>query len=250
MRKHNLHTHTTYSDGDLSPEQLVESAKQSNLEIIGICDHAFSTKISENYQITSRLEQYLNHLKKLQQSSNGINLKIGVEIDVSETYGTKPSELPFDILNRFDYILFEYVNTENESWGRVGSRDISEIIEVRNRLKIPVGLAHNDLQKNYEGREKEIAMILSKNNIFIELNQSECHPSREEGRNTREDSDYYQLFSDKLIEHLAKPKGLPFIKNVKFVVGTDSHSGKNLDEVNDAYQFIKKNHLSYHDLVK
>ena len=128
MRKHNLHTHTTYSDGELSPEQLIESAKQYNLEIIGICDHAFSTKLPEKYQITSRLEQYLNHLKKIQQSSRGIDLKIGIEIDVSENYGTNPTELPFDVLNRFDYVLFEYVNTENEYWDRVGNRDISQII--------------------------------------------------------------------------------------------------------------------------
>lgn len=252
MRIHNLHTHTTYSDGELSPEELVDSAKRSNLNIIGICDHAFSTKLAEKDQITSCLEQYLSHLKGIQQSSDWIDLKIGIEIDVSKKYGTDPAKLPFDILNRFDYVLFEYANTENECWGNVGIRDISEIIKVRNKLDIPVGLAHNDLQKNYSGREKEIARILSRNDIFVEINQSEIHSGTGMGRNTREDVDYYHHFSDELIRHSSKrfSRLLPSVKDVKFVIGTDSHSGESIGNVDDAYQFIRRNHLSCHELVR
>lgn len=47
MKKHNLHTHTTYSDGETTPEQLLDAAKQKGLEIVGISDHAFSTKLLE-----------------------------------------------------------------------------------------------------------------------------------------------------------------------------------------------------------
>ena len=251
MKRHNLHIHTTYSDGELSPEEIIDYAKRANLKIIGISDHAFSTKLDEEKQITNCLEDYLIHLKRLKESSNGIELKIGIEIDVSKCFGADPEELPFYILNRFDYVLFEYVDTENEQWGRVGRRDISEIIEIRNQLNIPVGLAHNDLQKNYAGREKYIAAILSKNDIFVELNQSESHPDTGLGRSTRDDSDYYHHFSDELIRQSARrfSKWLPFVENVKFVIGTDSHSGKSISNVDDAYQFIRKNNLSCHKLV-
>jgi len=169
MKSHDIHTHTTYSDGFLSPEDLIEEAIARNLEILGICDHGFSRKLMDTYQITSCLEKYLKHLKELQNTLDGLELKIGIEIDVSRIYGTEPSKLPFKILNQFDYILFEYVDTEKEYWGEVGIRDISEIIEIRKELVVPVGLAHNDIQQNYHGNESEISKTLAQHDIFVEI---------------------------------------------------------------------------------
>jgi histidinol phosphatase-like PHP family hydrolase len=145
MKRHDIHTHTTYSDGFLSPEDLVQQAKKKKLEILGICDHGFSKKLLENYQVTVCLDKYLDHLRRIKSSLNGLDLIIGIEIDVSKIYGINPTQLPFEVLNEFDYILFEYVNTEKEYWGKVGKRDISEIIDIRHELNVPVGLAHNDL---------------------------------------------------------------------------------------------------------
>lgn len=34
-----LHTHTTASDGMLSPEQLVETARQAGVQVLAVCDH-------------------------------------------------------------------------------------------------------------------------------------------------------------------------------------------------------------------
>ena len=39
MKKIDLHTHTTYSDGELTPQQLIELAKKQNIEYLGISDH-------------------------------------------------------------------------------------------------------------------------------------------------------------------------------------------------------------------
>ncbi len=245
MKKHNLHTHTTYSDGVLTPKELINKAMESRLEILGISDHAFSKKLPETFQITNRLGIYLNHLKKLKEEykkHTNLDLKIGIEIDVSKNYGINPSKLPFEILNNFDYALFEYVNTKFEYWGEVGSRDISSITKVRNKLLIPVGLAHNDLQKNYDGRELEIAKILSDNKIFIEINHSEFHSRRNVGRNTREGKNYYEHFSKKLLDELVK-------NNVRFIVGTDFHIGLNLSDLEKPHKFIEENNLKYHSLV-
>ena len=119
MKKHNLHTHTTFSDGLLSPAQLIKSAKQANLELLGISDHAVSTKLPESMQITNRITQYLAQLTWVQQTVDTIDVKIGIEIDVSRIYGIDPAQLPFEVLNSLDYILFEYIDTENEAWGMV-----------------------------------------------------------------------------------------------------------------------------------
>lgn len=236
MRKHDLHTHTSYSDGRLSPEELIQLAKEKKLEILGICDHAFSKKLLDSYQITTRLENYLRHLKILQKSLSGLVLRIGIEIDVSKNYGVDPALLPLDILNQFDFVLFEYVNTESEYWGKVGRRSHMEVISIRNQLKIPVGLAHNDIQQNYQGKEAKISKILAQNEIFIELQQSE------RSRNTRDGLNYFYHFSQKLIHELVD-------NGVKVVCGTDSHTGEFLGELDDVYQFISQNNLQYHELV-
>ena len=242
MKSHDIHTHTTYSDGFLSPEDLIEEAIARNLEILGICDHGFSRKLMDTYQITSCLEKYLKHLKELQNTLDGLELKIGIEIDVSRIYGTEPSKLPFKILNQFDYILFEYVDTEKEYWGEVGIRDISEIIEIRKELVVPVGLAHNDIQQNYHGNESEISKTLAQHDIFVEIQDSELHPQRGVGRNTRDGLDYYLHFTQHLIQELTKNR-------VKVACGTDSHTGKYLGRLENAFKYVKDNNLKFHELV-
>ena len=242
MKTHDIHTHTTYSDGLLSPEDLVQQAKKKKLEIIGICDHGFSKKLMDTYQVTTHLTKYQNHLKELKATVDELELMIGIEIDVSLNYGVNPSHLPFETLNQFDYVLFEYVNTEEEYWGEVGKRDISEIIDIRQELDVPVGLAHNDLQQNYHGKEREIAKILAQNNIFVEIQDSELHPHRGVGRNTRDGLDYYLHFTRDLIQELVK-------NGVKVACGTDSHTGRYLGKLDNAFQFVKDNNLQFHELV-
>lgn len=39
MKNYDLHTHTIYSDGELTPKQLVEKAKKMNLKYLAITDH-------------------------------------------------------------------------------------------------------------------------------------------------------------------------------------------------------------------
>lgn len=242
MKKHNIHIHTTYSDGIMSPEFLVKKAYESGLEIIGISDHAFSDKLRENRQITRNIEKYLKDLNLIKKHESKIGLRIGIEIDISRFYGISPSRLPFEKLNQFDYVLFEYVDTEYEKWGKVSGREISEIVEIRDMLRIPVGIAHNDMQKNYSRKDEEIAEILGANDIFVELNHSEFLPNSTIGRNSRMGKDYYMHFSGNLINALRK-------NNVKFVAGTDSHYGDNLSDLDIIWEFVRKNNLKYHEFV-
>ena len=71
MKRHNLHSHTTYSDGELTPELLIEKAKEERIELIGITDHLFAGKIPDDWQVASmpdqieRIEKYVSYLKDL-----------------------------------------------------------------------------------------------------------------------------------------------------------------------------------------
>ncbi|MBW2990262.1 hypothetical protein KY348_01005 [Candidatus Woesearchaeota archaeon] len=234
MKRHNLHTHTAFSDGYFLPKGLIDMAKEENLEILGISEHAFTRKVNIYSQITDELYRYLDFVKDIQKSTKDLDLKIGIEIDVSKFFGANPAELPFDALNEFDYVLFEYVGKEKALFPRFKLRDIRSIVDVRDKFTVPIGLAHNDLQKNYNEKEEEIANILSKEDIFLELNAGD--------RNLRGGMYYYEHFSKKLLEELAKNK-------VKVVVGTDFHSYEDKADLDDAYYFVKENNLKYHELV-
>ncbi|MFC1669672.1 PHP domain-containing protein [Spirochaetota bacterium] len=236
VKRHNLHTHSTFSDGVVSPFQLVKEAVIQGLDIIGISDHAFSLKMNNHSQVSQNISEYYDELSKIKKSMNDVEVLIGIEIDASLNTGHDPKDLPFDVINLCDYVLFESVHTDYESWGIVGKRDIREILNIRNMIKIPVGLAHNDLQRNFNGREEYITKLLSENDIFIELNDSNS------SRNIREGKDYFLHFSNKLISCMKE-------MDVKIVIGSDSHTGADLNTLDSAYDFANINTLSFHPMV-
>ena len=163
-------------------------------------------------------------LRNLQKETTGLQLLIGVEIDV---ISISPNDLPFDLLNQLDYVLFEYVNDGEK---------LIEVARNRSKFNIPVGLAHNDLQANFGGLEEKTAELLAGFDIYLDINQSE------DCRNCRKFKNYYDLFSSELLMALYKWK-------VNVVIGTDSHTGEALCEIDEAFDFIVKNKLTPHPMI-
>lgn len=249
MKKHNLHTHTIFSDGSLSAEAMVQCGLEQGLEILGISDHAFSHKLYHIWQIISLkqymklsqddvkkiIQEYLAHLIFLDKKYDTIKVLKGIEIDVSSRSGIKPALLPFTLLNQCDYVLFEYVYDLHRDEATM-RRSIDEIISIRNKIHPPVGLAHNDIQLNWNGQERDIAELLSNNNIYVELN---TNPRR----NLRDNRNYFTFFSDCLLDAFKEYE-------VTFVIGTDCHKGENLADTDDAQAFINDNGLKIHPMVQ
>lgn len=225
MKKHNLHVHTTFSDGNFTLSQIIELAKRTDLEILGISDHAYTSKTT-SLSSEEEIEHYLRSIRS--QSKNYSGLKAGLEIDFRRLSGGMFPKLHFSVINQLDYLLFEYLGTQE------GDTSIDELLRIRSNIQIPIGLAHTDLQINYAGKESEIAKILSDNNIFLELNHSD--------RNSREGMPYYMHFSRLLLENLVKYK-------VNVVIGTDLHEEIDINNVQSAMSFITENKLQYSPLV-
>ncbi|MFH0837201.1 MAG: PHP domain-containing protein [Candidatus Aenigmatarchaeota archaeon] len=234
MSYHDLHVHTDRSDGNLSPESLIKTARNKWIEVIGFSDHAFTRKLQKDMQITL-FEKYLGDIRELQKSYGDICIKAGLEIDSSYSRTAVLKNLPFEVLNRFDYVLFENVEVDPNEHG-IGSLD--EIIAIRKKLLIPVGLAHNRLQyKLKSGNEARIiAYALEENDIFIELNQPEnISNSLRTDRN-------YLYFTDELIKYMKE-------SCVRFTIGTDTHIGNGLGVTYDAEAFVSRHNLHYHDTL-
>ncbi|GHV34295.1 hypothetical protein FACS18949_10090 [Clostridia bacterium] len=79
--KTNFHTHTNFSDGENSPEEMVLSAIERGFTALGISDHAFSPYWDIELKF-ERLPEYLTEINRLKEKYCGkIAIFAGLEID-------------------------------------------------------------------------------------------------------------------------------------------------------------------------
>lgn len=88
MKKIDLHVHSNYSDGTLTPQELIREAKKQKVEILSLVDH-------DNYK---GIEEITEHGK-----NEGIEVIPGIEI--SATVGVQEF-----------HILGYYIDYKNEEW--------------------------------------------------------------------------------------------------------------------------------------
>lgn len=77
-----LHTHTVFSDGKSTPEEMVKAAVEKGLTVIGISDHSY-TFFDESYCIPrEKIGLYRETVSKLREKYAGkIDVKCGIEQD-------------------------------------------------------------------------------------------------------------------------------------------------------------------------
>jgi DNA polymerase (family 10) len=219
----NLHNHTTLSDGRFSPQEVIEAGVDFGLTHIAITDHFMTTKVDSIH--FDELPDYTQKIRDLgEEFRNQIKVLCGIEIDSCKKR-TDLAQIPYNDLNELDFVLFEYV--QNDIWNGM---PLWELLGIREKIKKPVGLAHNDIGKNFShAKYDELIAVLEANEIFIEL----C-PSL---RNSKLNKPYYH-FAEGFFSSLSHSQ-------VLISIGTDTHSNlKNVGNLDDAMEFIKRFGLS------
>lgn len=91
-----LHTHTTFSDGKNTPEEMVQAAIEKGMECIGFSDHGY-TPFDESYCLQKhRLEEYRATVDALKEKYRGkIKILCGIEQDL---YSDTPTD-------GYDYVI-------------------------------------------------------------------------------------------------------------------------------------------------
>jgi len=209
-----FHIHSNFSDGIFSIKEIVDFAIENKFEIIGISDHFETIK---TYSIKKyNLPNYLNAINSFK---NETYVKAALEIDFSSR--TDIDNLPFDILNKFDYLLFEYV--QDPMWNGYPFWKLIEIIE---NIKIPVGLAHNHIMKNFKDVDmEEFLDVLESHRIFVEINTNEIYSLLGE---------YFFVLSEEFFTLIRE-------KDIPVSVGSDMHSNLNdMLSVRKGFDFIEK----------
>lgn len=217
----NLHIHTTFSDGKFSPEEVIKTAIKAKLSVIGISDHYKTKKLKNGFVCPENLSDYLHAIQELKQKyAKQIQVLTGLEVD-SCILRTDFSGIPFEKLNKCDYVLMEYIE-ENETMGM----GLDEFLKIRPMFTCKVGFAHCDVEKFF-GKQKYDALltILEENKIFMEL----C-PSK---RNSRWGTTPYYLFAEEFFDRM---KSRPIFLSI----GTDMHDDlSDVGQVTHAVDFIR-----------
>ncbi len=114
-----LHTHTTFSDGALSPQELVRKAHAAGLKTIAITDHDHVAALEEG------IEWGKNY---------GIEVIPGLEL--SATFGEKDVHILAYFFDPTDRRLLEYL----EVFRKERLRRAEKIVEKLNKINIPITL--------------------------------------------------------------------------------------------------------------
>jgi len=199
QRNIDYHIHSTFSDGELHPKNIVKVAEAKNLESICITDHFSLNKLA---LIEEELDNYFTVLK--QQKSPVLLIFIGLEVDLS-------SRIDFISLTKhsWDLILFEYVFFWND-W----ERKLQEVIKFKKDYsEYNVGLAHTRFFRLPESRIDFVLSRLSRNEIIIELNTG------------------YKNYLDPWFSYLDE--------TFLFSLGSDAHIEYQIGEISAAWNFLE-----------
>ncbi len=221
MRYENLHNHTTFSDGQSSPEQIIKYAIELEMDGIGISDHYETEKVKSVKDVDLYFEA-INELKL--KYKDKINVYSALEIDFSERTDFKKLDQRSGLIkSNCDYLLFEYVG--HPSWSTL---DPAYFFDLRKEFNpLPVGLAHTFIQRDLLPKLPNLTTRLIQSNVFIELCAGE--------RNLYRGEPNYITSRDFLVMN----RGMLY-----FTVASDTHKGKEqIAAAIDAYNFIKENGL-------
>jgi histidinol-phosphatase (PHP family) len=101
--KSDIHSHSTFSDGKNSMEEMVLAAIDNGLEVYGLSDHSPTPFPAFWAMKDDRIGEYLTEGRRLQKKYEAkIKILIGMEVDYFPDYENHLSRLPLDEL---DYVI-------------------------------------------------------------------------------------------------------------------------------------------------
>ncbi len=199
--KGDLHTHSTWSDGKSTIEEMALAAKKLSYEYIAITDHSISSRIANGLN-EKRLFEKKKELEKIDKKIDGIKIFMGSEVDIKSD-GTL--DYSNDVLKELDFVVASV-----HSGFKMETHEITERIinAVKNPYVHAIGHPTGRLIGEREPYNVDIDKLIEaakKYGKALEINSS---PKR---------LDLKDLHARKAIQ-----------KGVKIIISTDSHRTEHL----------------------
>jgi len=118
-----LHTHTGWSDGHDSIEELARAAQEMGRQYIGITEHSAGRGIAHGLDV-DRLRQQIAEIKGLSEHLSGIRILTGTEVDIRADGSL---DLPHEILSELDIVTAAVHSAMSQSEEKTTKRVIRAI---------------------------------------------------------------------------------------------------------------------------
>ena len=203
--KGDLHMHTTWSDGNNTPEEMIQAAIKMGYEYTAITDHSKSEHIANGMK-EQRLLKYINELERLKRKYAGkITVFIGSEVSIKAD-GTL--DYSNNYLKKLDWVIASVHSRFKQNKQEMTTRIIKALENPYvNCLGHPTGRLI-DRREPYEVELEKVFSTAKERNILLEINS------------TPERLDLKDIHIRKAIEY-----------DAKFVINTDSHGTNQLKYV-------------------
>lgn len=96
-----LHSHTTYTDGRASLEEMARAAEKAGLEYLAVTDHSQRLAMAKGLD-PKRLREQWREIEKVQAQLKRLKLLRGIEVDIMEDGSL---DLPDDVLSELDWVV-------------------------------------------------------------------------------------------------------------------------------------------------
>ena len=121
--KGDLHTHTEWSDGHDSIEELAQAAQDMGYQYIAVTEHSAGRGIAHGLDL-ERLGQQIAEIRTLNERLSGIRLLTGTEVDIRADGSL---DLPHEILTKLDIVTAAVHSGMNQSEEKMTQRVLKAI---------------------------------------------------------------------------------------------------------------------------
>ena len=121
--KGNFHTHTEWSDGHDSIEELALAAKDMGYQYIAITEHSAGRGIAHGLDV-ERLRRQVAEIRALNERLTGIHVLTGIEVDIRADGSL---DLPHEMLSELDVVIAAVHSAMHQSEEKMTRRVINAI---------------------------------------------------------------------------------------------------------------------------
>lgn len=198
-----LHSHTTWSDGTKSVQEMAEAAIQRGLKVLAITDHSSGLGVASGLTV-ERLHQQRKEIDQVQEKlGDAIRLLQGSEVEI---HADGSLDFPDEALAELDIVIAAMHSTLRQERAVITARLLRAM---RNPQVDIIGHPSGRLMPNREGADLDWEQVLKaakESGVVLEI---DAHPSR--------------LDLDEVYARRAAEMGIPLS------IDTDAHAPDHLD---------------------
>jgi DNA polymerase (family 10) len=221
--KGDIHTHTTFSDGENTLEEMVKRAVEMGYEYYGISDHAPSVASRGEAEVRRLIEKRRGEIENLNKQYKNIKLLYGMEVNILADHSLG---LPDEMLELLDYAIASIHTSFDMDREKMTERVLKALSNPY--IKIfghPSGRLINE-REGIALNWTKVFEFAATNNKLIEIN---AQPSRLD-------------LPDDLVADALKI-------GCKLIINTDSHNLSSLDYMKYGVDVARRGGASKHDVI-